>query len=701
MLRPSPIDSLHLLVIDDGPLRAEAIEQRLSEQNIPVKMDLIDDKERLQKDLRQMAWDLVLFIDAYDFSHTDLIGMIRELGKDLPLILLYREPSAALNDQDQTPQLIEQAFKSGAVDVIHEQHLTHLVYAIRREHKALCARRHERRLVSQLEDADRRAQLLLKNSQSAVAYIQDGVHLFANDTYLHLFGYEDTDSLIGMPVIDLVAKEDIKEFKDFLRNYSKGNHRQSEFKFHGKRVDGSTFDAMLQLAPATFDAEPCIQVIIQSDAAMSAELEAQLAVANRTDTLTGLNNRQAFEEDLIALRSEVIRSKTQAALLFVSIDNIGQINASTGIAGSDATNLAIAESLRSHYPQAQIARFGESTFTVLCSNVTSEEVCAAAQKLVDDVRNLLISVDKRTVQTTLSVGIAMIGETSPQASELVDRAYNAADKVKLKTKGNGNGINLYNPAENASESDSAMHELLVEAIDKGTFHLMFQSLYDTQDDQAQFFEVYVRLPLADGKMMTPDEFMPIAQRFGLEGRLDRWVLLNACKHLKDHRRQYPQTRLLINLCAESLQDPSLPSLMGRLAQAVGGDINPLVLQFTESDVISYLKLAINNIHEFREQGCGISISNFGASLQALDTLNMVEATMVKLERNFVSDLSSEDNFKAAQKLVQSVNDTGREVILSYIESPTAMSKAWSMGARYLQGYYLQEPQSRMTVAEEG
>lgn len=699
MLRPSPIDSLHLLVIDDSPLKAEAIEQHLAEQNIPVKLDLIDDKERLQKDLRQMAWDLVLFIEAYDFSHTDLLAMIRELGKDLPLILLYQDAGAAFDAADPTPQVIEQGFRSGATDVIHQDHLHHLVYAIRREHRALCARRHERRLVSQLEDADRRAQLLLKNSQSAVSYIQDGVHLFANETYLQLFGYDDAESLIGMPVIDLVAREDLKEFKDFLRNYSKGNHRQSEFKFNGKRADGSTFEAMLQLAPATFDAEACIQVIIQSDATANAELEAQLAVANRTDALTGLNNRTAFEEDLITLRSDVLRNKTQAALLFVSIDNIGQINASTGLAGSDATNLAIAEALCSQFPQAQIARFGESTFTVLCSNTTNDEALNSAQKLVEDVRALLISVDKRTVQTTISVGIAMIGETSPQASELIERAYNAADKVKLKNKGNGNGVNVYNPAENASESDSAMHELLVQAIDKGNFHLMFQSLYDTQDDQAQFYEVYVRLPLSDGKMMTPDEFMPIAQRFGLEGRLDRWVLLNACKHLKDHRKTYPNTRLLINLCAESLQDPSLPSLMGRLAQAVGGDLNPLVLQFSESDVISYLKLAISNIQEFRDQGCGVSISNFGASLQAMEKLALVAATMVKLDKNFVSDLNNEDNLKAAQKLVEAVNANQREVILSYIESPTVMSKAWSMGARYLQGYYLQPPQDRMIVPE--
>ncbi|MEY2864345.1 MAG: hypothetical protein RLY58_2052 [Pseudomonadota bacterium] len=695
----SKSESLRLLVVDDEQITAESITDLLKAQGVATRMHLLDDREELDKSLRQ-AWDLILFGNAYDLAYTDVLGSIRASGKDLPVIIMPPADAddSAFNEQDRTSQFITQAFAAGATDVIARHAKRHLVAAMRRELRNLDYRRSQRSLESMLAEAERRAQLLLKNSRSAVAYIHDGVHIYVNETYQQLFGHDTIDELLGMPVVDLVYREDLSEFKEFLRTYSKGDHTISEFNFRGVRADASTFDAALQLAPASYEGEPCIQIIIQRQGEANAELEAQLAAVERLDPLTGLGNRLAFEEHLNDARSAAIKHKNQHALMFVSIDNIGQINASTGLAGSDATMIDIARILNEQFLDSKISRFGESTFTVIVPAIATDRVSARAQQLVDTVQEMLISVDKRTVQTTLSIGIAMIGETSPEASELLERAFDAADKVKLKTKGVGNGVNLYNPAENATQSDSALRELLEEALEHGRFRLMYQPLYDTEDETALFYEVFVRLPLADGTLMTPDEFMPVAQRFGMDGRLDRWILLNACKRLKSQLITHPNTRLLINLTADSLQDPSLPHLIGKLANAVGGGTsNPLILQFNESDVINYLKLARENIASFRAQGCGVSISNFGTALNALNTLSHVEASMIKLDKSYINNLDQDENLKATRKIIQEVSSLERQVIVAYIESPTAMSKAWSMGARYLQGYYLQPPAEDMTV----
>ncbi len=694
----SKSESLRLLVVDDEQLTAEGLTDLLKAQGVATRMHLLDDREELDKSLRQ-AWDLILFGNAYDLSYGDVVSTIRASGKDLPLIVMPPDDAdlTPSSDQDQTPVFFAKALSAGVTDIIHRGKKIQLVAAMRRELRNLDYRRSQRSLESMLAEAERRAQLLLKNSRSAVSYIHDGVHIYVNETYQQLFGHDTIEELMGMPVIDLVYREDLNDFKEFLRTYSKGDHTQSEFKFQGVRADGSTFDAMLQLAPASYEGEPCIQIIIQHQGEGNAELEAQLAAVERLDPLTGLGNRLAFEEHLNDARSSAIKHKNQHALMFVSIDNIGQINASAGLAGSDATMIEVARVLTAQFEDSNISRFGESTFTVIVPAITTERITARAQQLVDTVQELLIDVDKRTVQTTLSIGIAMIGETSPETSELIDRAFDAADKVKLKTKGIGNGINLYNPAENATQSDSALRELLEEALEHGRFKLMYQPLYDTENENALFYEVFVRLPIADGTLMTPDEFMPVAQRFGMDGRLDRWILLNACKQLKKHLVAHPNTRLLINLTADSLQDPSLPNLIGKLATAVGGGVNPLILQFSENDVINYLKLAKENIASFREQGCGISISNFGTALNALNTLSMIDSTMVKLDKSYIHDLDKEENMSATRNLITEVTALERQVIVAYIETPATMSKAWSMGARFLQGFYLQPPAEDMTV----
>jgi diguanylate cyclase (GGDEF)-like protein/PAS domain S-box-containing protein len=690
-------ESLRLLAVDESQAIAEALVNQLKKQGIPTKLQVLDDKEELEKALRHV-WDIILFIKGYDLTYEDVLQLIKENGQDLPLILLLDDLSAFdPNNSENLNNTILKAYSAGVVDILPINHPLQLGFCVKRELLNLGHRRSKRNLEMMLGDAERRSQLLLKNSRTAVSYVDEGVHIYANESYLELFGYESLDVLKGMPVIDLVDSKDLQEFKNFLKTYTKTGRNETDFNFSGIRADGSRFEAMLQLAPASFEGEPCIQVIIQHQEQTDTRvLEAQLAAVERLDVLTNLGNRKSFEEELESTRDTAIKSKQQHALVFTNIDNIGQINASAGIAGSDATVIMISETLQSQFKNAQSFRFGDSTFATLVANTTSEEISAAALAVTELIAKSLISVGKRTIQTTVSIGIAMIGETSPCSSELLSRAFGSSEKVKIQNQGLGNGISLYNPAENASESDQALRELLEEALEKGSFKLMFQSVYDTNNDEEPFFEVYARLPLADGKTMLPEEFMPVAHRYGMESRLDRWILLNACKRLKAQQNTHPKTRLLINLSADSLQDTSLPLLVGKLAGAIsssGG--KPLTLQFNEGDAINYLELARSNIKKFQTNGCQVAINNFGSSLNAIGLLDHLKIDLVKLDKSFVQDLGNEENFQAVKKVTSEIISHGSQVMIAYIETPIAMSKAWSIGARYLQGYLIQMPSEEM------
>ena len=163
-------------------------------------------------------------------------------------------------------------------------------------HQALLTRREMAGIKHVLSEAEQRANILIKNSKSG-GVSRQGIHIYANDPYLEMFGFESMESLIGVPIIDLIAAGDkIKEFKQFLRRFDKGNRSKVEFKFESKRKDSSTFEAKLQLAAATYEGEPVTQVIIQPDnQGNSAELAAKLAEAERRDSLTGLLNRRGFE----------------------------------------------------------------------------------------------------------------------------------------------------------------------------------------------------------------------------------------------------------------------------------------------------------------------------------------------------------------------------------------------------------------------
>ena len=236
--------------------------------------------------------------------------------------------------------------------------------------------------------------------------------------------------------------------------------------------------------------------------------------------------------------------------------------------------------------------------------------------------------------------------------------------------------------------------------EKNKFKLLFQPLFDVEDETAQFYEVFVRLPLADGKVMTPDEFLDVAQRYQLGGKIDRWILINACKRLKEHLVRHPNSRLLLNLTAESIQDATLPELIIKLSKAIAPKGNPLVIQFSENDVVTYLKNAKDQSTILRDNGIAVSITNFGCTLNPTNTLKHVEAEYIKLDRSFTQDLTQEANLDNTKKMAAELNGLDKRVIVSYVENAATVSKLWTMGVRYLQGYYLQPPSENM-VYESG
>ncbi len=683
-------ETLRLLVLHSSADNTEDIIKALKNAGTPTRPQLIANIEDFEDIIKTQAWDLVLSAETLsDGGYNEALQAIHNLDKDIPLIVL-------LNTYDE--EIIVECLELGAVDAIVFNQHQHLVFCIRRELNNLYHRRAQRKAESFLKETEKRCQSLLENSHDAIAYVHDGMHIYANKAYVDLFGYASGDDLEGMPIIDLVAKQDLASFKDYLRSYSKGEKNSTELKFHGMKGDGNQIDAMMQLSAASYDGELCTQIIIRRDDGdgKAVLLAQQLKAVTSMDQLTGLPNRQQFEEKLETTLIRAQREKIQSTLFYMSMDNIPQINANAGIVGTDAVIAELAKILSKHITNGVLARFSDSVFTAILSDLNTEQSRTLADKLCHAVRDRLFDIPNgKTIQTSLSIGVAMIGETAPDAPELLSRAVNAAEKVKLHTKGVGNGVNVYNPAENAAANDSALRELLVEALEQNKFKLLFQPLFDVEDENAQFFEVFVRLPIADGKVMAPDEFLDVAQRYNLGSKIDRWVLINACKRLKDHLTRHAGSRLLLNLTAESLQDPSLPDLINKLTKAIDPKGQPLVIQFSENDVVTYLKQAKEHIATLRSGGCAVSITNFGCTLNPLNTLKHVEIDCIKLDRSFTQDLSLEENLDTTKKLAAEINALNKQLIVSYVENAATVSKLWTMGVRYLQGYYLQPPSDNM------
>ncbi|PWK15389.1 PAS domain S-box-containing protein/diguanylate cyclase (GGDEF)-like protein [Psychrobacter immobilis] len=688
---------LNLLVIDDDQLYAERLVHLLGCYYDTINLGFLDDKEELLKSLRQ-PWDVLVFGNAYDMSFTDVVGVVQEQSIDLPMICLFNEEMAAsANNDEGLPDIISGTMvKSLKVD----QEMA-VVMSICLQHDNLRSRRELRALRHVLSEAEQRANVLIKNSKSAVAYIDQGIHIFANDPYLQLFGFESMNDAIGVPVVDLIAGGDnVKGFKQFLRQFDKGSRQEVEFNFESKRMDGSTFEAKLQLAAATLDGEPVTQVIIQQNHNNSAEVAKRLAAAECKDSLTGINNRRGFEEQMAIVYQQARQGVMTAGLLYIQLDNVGKIRSSLGLQGVDATVKQVAYALDELISDGHVSRFSDTAFTILVEDKSTTELETLAKHIGSRISDMLIEVDKRTTSTTVSIGIVKIETNTAEPSIVLERAMDAISQIMIETSNHGGTYHLYDPSEHANSDDHALAESLVDAIANSRFELSFQPIYDINNDRSDFFEVYLRLPLADADntILTPDQFMAVAKTHKLLEKIDRWVLINACKKVNEVRKTHPEARLLVQLTSASLIDKKLPSVASQLIKAVGGAAGVLTLQFNEKDVSDHLTVAKTQFAALSQVSCQMGINNFGSSAKSIEIVSFVQPDMVRLARSYVDGIDSADNLETVKSLIMRTNEVNVDVLMPYIEDAATMSVAWSVGARYLQGYYLEEPSSTIKVA---
>ena len=688
---------LNLLVIDDDQLYAERLVYLLGCYYDTINLGFLDDKEELLKSLRQ-PWDVLVFGNAYDMSFTDVVGVVQEQSIDLPMICLFNEEMVASTNNDEgLPDIISGTMvKSLKVD----QEMA-VVMSICLQHDNLRSRRELRTLRHVLSEAEQRANVLIKNSKSAVAYIDQGIHIFANDPYLQLFGFESMNDAIGVPVVDLIAGGDnVKGFKQFLRQFDKGSRQEVEFNFESKRMDGSTFEAKLQLAAATLDGEPVTQVIIQQNHNNSAEVAKRLAAAECKDSLTGINNRRGFEEQMAIVYQQARQGVLTAGLLYIQLDNVGKIRSSLGLQGVDATVKQVAYALDELISDGHVSRFSDTAFTILVEDKSTTELEELAKQIGSRISDMLIEVDKRTTSTTVSIGIVKIETNTAEPSIVLERAMDAINQIMIETSNHGGTYHLYDPSEHANSDDHALAESLVDAIANSRFELSFQPIYDINNDRSDFFEVYLRLPLADADntILTPDQFMAVAKTHKLLEKIDRWVLINACKKVNEVRKTHPEARLLVQLTSASLIDKKLPSVASQLIKAVGGAAGVLTLQFNEKDVSDHLTVAKTQFAALSQVSCQMGINNFGSSAKSIEIVSFVQPDMVRLARSYVDGIDSADNLETVKSLIMRTNEVNVDVLMPYIEDAATMSVAWSVGARYLQGYYLEEPSSTIKVA---
>jgi diguanylate cyclase (GGDEF)-like protein/PAS domain S-box-containing protein len=674
--------TIRLLILEDSQNEAERLVSLFRNAGRATRVHRLSSSDDLNEALQQ-SWDLLICAPSSEqLAPSEAIGAIRRQAKDIPVIQLLAD-----NDSDS----VTEALMLGAQDALPQGEDERLVLVAKRELTNLEERRARRASEVALREAEKRCQLLLESSVDAITYVHDGMHIYANRAYLELFAYEDADELEGMPMIDLIGSSDQASFKDFLKSYHNAEGH-AELKCSGVKASGQSFAAQMSFSPATYDGEPCIQVVIRAESS-NAELEERLREISSQDLVTGLFNRTHFLELMDNAAERAVNAGQPATLAYIRVDRYPSLLADIGLAGIDILLTDLANLLRAHFSaDAQLARFGDDVFAVLQPGVSPESSQEQLNSLLKKVDAHLFDVSGRTVQSTLSIGVAGLNETTAKAQDVVDRAHRCADELS-----DGNAIKLFNPADElaAAANRGNITAMIQQALEKNSFRLLFQPIISLRGDSFEHYEALLRLINPQGEEIPPKELFSAAKDAGLAEKIDRWVILNSIKLLADHRSKGHNTRLFVHLSSASVQDPTLLPWLSVALKAARLPSDSLVFQLNEPDAIAYLKQAKAITQGLNELHCKTALTQFGCSLNPFNTLKHLHIDFVKVDSSFSQDLSSAENQEALKTLLASLHAQAKLTIVPFVESASVLATLWQAGVNYIQGHYLQGPSQSM------
>ncbi len=446
-------------------------------------------------------------------------------------------------------------------------------------------------------------------------------------------------------------------------------------------------------------------VLVFHDVSESRELNRKLSYHASHDILTGLVNRREFEARLErALRSAKAR-ETSYALAHVDVDQFKIINDTCGHSAGDALLGQVGTLLKTKIRwRDTLARLGGDEFALLLESCSLDEAMRMAEQLRETIRNYKFVWEERTFRLGCSIGVVPItGDTEDVASLL-----SAADSACSAAKEGGRN-RVYSFQENDIDLMRRRREMqwaarINNALEENRFELFRMTIQPLQrTENGAHYELLLRMKDEAGKIVSPDNFINAAERYGLTPAIDRWVIEHALGWLVSETEELERLAMCsINLSGQSLGDDKfLPFVISQFHKS-GIDASKICFEITETAAIASFAQANRFIQALKELGCRFALDDFGTGLSSFGYLKHFPVDFLKIDGSFVKEIL---NDPIDREMVRSINEighlTGKQTIAEFAENLEIINMLRSLGVDYAQGYGIASPQRIARIAANG
>jgi diguanylate cyclase (GGDEF)-like protein/PAS domain S-box-containing protein len=413
------------------------------------------------------------------------------------------------------------------------------------------------------------------------------------------------------------------------------------------------------------------------------------------DVLTGLPNRRLFTDRLQVAIANAHRHGTQLAIMFLDLDLFKRINDSLGHGVGDQVLVETANRLGLCIREGDtVARLGGDEFVVLLPEIGHvEDAAKLAERVIAHVKQPF-QVFEHELYVTTSIGIAVYPEDGTTAETLLKNADTAMYRAKDLGR---NAFQLYTPAMNARSFERlAMEAALRHALKRGEFMLVYQGKVDLFSGKMSGVEALARWRHPDLGMVSPVEFIPLAENMGLISDIGAWALREACRQCKSwHDLGLPPVRIAVNVSTLQFREGDIPALVTEALAESGLDPNFLELEITESVLMQRVEEVSQVLTVLRAMGVHVSIDDFGTGYSSLSYLKRIPIDALKIDRSFVSDIQGENGEGA--EIVSTIIDLAHNLklraIAEGVETHDQAAFLRSKGCDEIQGYLVSRPVS--------
>jgi diguanylate cyclase (GGDEF)-like protein len=450
---------------------------------------------------------------------------------------------------------------------------------------------------------------------------------------------------------------------------------------------------LLDILSATYtDADDKRHTLKRSIEVSSREMRDLHEVLSRhalQDALTGLPNRGALVRHLDLSLAECARVGEGLAVLFVDLDGFKQVNDSLGHAVGDELLVLASQRIRACLrPQDVVARLGGDEFVVVCRNVSDRAVAPALAARIGSQLAAPFPIGEQEALVTASIGLTATTDVAATAEDLLRQADLAMYMAKLGGKAR---TAVYDESmQLAVDSKFSVRNALGRAITGHELRLLYQPIVSLADERVIGAEALVRWDRPGFGMLSPDEFIPIAEESPLISALDCWVLQEACR--RSAQWCEAGAAIAINLSARTLQQDDVVNTLIQALKQRSISAQQLTLEITETTLLSNTGAANRNLGRLRELGVRLSIDDFGTGHSSLSQLQKTDVDVLKIDQSFVSVMDQDASSAAIVSAIVTLGHAlGLTLIAEGVERPTQAALLREQGCDAAQGWLFGRP----------